>query len=457
MKKISILKKQFTLTRSSLVLPLSAMSIALLFSCTSEIMEQSDATKEAIENEALSTSLTAKTTTSKITVSSVTANGDDGNVAANTIDGKSDTRWSSDGATGKYITYDLGSTKAISSVKIAWYNGNQRKTYFQIRVGNSLSDLTTVYDAKSTGSSGTTKSLETYTLSAIANARYVRISCFGNSSNTWNSIIDTEIYGETTTDDGGTVTPVPSGYPTSVLGITENTWKINSFKGTPGSSAVYYDDITTASGVSYNTYNDSNYFFTDGTWTYFKCYRGLGTSSNSSNPRVELRELSSGNEASWDGSSGTHTMTFTVKVDKLPKGESGTTGTLCFGQIHGPEKNKSGVEVDDIIRVQFDGAANQSTGDVKLKVSGYITEKVLGGSKSYTGYSLGTTYTFTIKYTASTVYLYNGSTLVFSQKMNTSTEGNYFKTGNYLQSVKGLSYDGSYGIVGIKNLSVSHK
>lgn len=243
-------------------------------------------------------------------------------------------------------------------------------------------------------------------------------------------------------------------YPAAVLGITSSTWKINSHTGSP-SNSTYWDDIT-SSGASFNTYTDANYLYSDATWTYFKTWRGLKTSSSSSNPRVELRELISGKDAKWDGSSGTHTMTWKVKVSQLPKGEDGSTGVLCFGQIHGPEKNANGVEVDDIIRVQFLGTANQKTGSVKLKISGYITEKVLGGSKTYTGYSLGTEYTFTIKYTASTVYLYNGSTLVFSQKMNTSTDGNYFKVGNYLQSVKGMSYDGSFGLVAIKDLSVKH-
>ncbi|MBW1654260.1 polysaccharide lyase family 7 protein [Flavobacterium quisquiliarum] len=417
--------------------------------CTNEELQKGE--KEAATNEVpKTTGTTMKLVTTKLTPASVSDNGNDGNVAANTLDGNLSTRWSSDGSTGKYITYDLGSSKSISSLKIAWHQGDQRKSYFQIRVGDSTGSLTTVYDAKTTGSSGTTTALETYTLSSPVTARYVRISCFGNSLTTWNSIAETEIY--STVDDG-----LPDTYPTSVIGITANTWKINSFTGTPGSSAVYYDDITTASGVSYNTYNDPNYFYTDGTWTYFKCYRGLGTSSNSSNPRVELRELNNGSSASWDGSVGTHTMTWTVKVDKLPKGENGTTGVLCFGQIHGPSTNSSGVAVDDIIRVQFDGAANQSTGTVKLKISGYITEKVLGGSKSFTGYSLGTSYTFTIKYTGGKVYLYNGSTLVFSQQMDTSTEGNYFKAGNYLQSVKNVSYDGSYGLVGISSLTVSHQ
>ncbi|WP_289659977.1 polysaccharide lyase family 7 protein [Flavobacterium panacagri] len=423
--------------------------LILLTACTNEELQKGE--NEAAANEApKTTGTTMKLVTTKLTPASVSDNGNDGNVAANTLDGNLSTRWSSDGSTGKYITYDLGSSKSISSLKIAWHQGDQRKSYFQIRVGDSTGSLTTVYDAKTTGSSGTTTALETYTLSSPVTARYVRISCFGNSLTTWNSIAETEIY--STVDDG-----LPDTYPTSVIGITANTWKINSFTGTPGSSAVYYDDITTASGVSYNTYNDPNYFYTDGTWTYFKCYRGLGTSSNSSNPRVELRELNNGSSASWDGSVGTHTMTWTVKVDKLPKGENGTTGVLCFGQIHGPSTNSSGVAVDDIIRVQFDGAANQSTGTVKLKISGYITEKVLGGSKSFTGYSLGTSYTFAIKYTGGKVYLYNGSTLVFSQQMDTSTEGNYFKAGNYLQSVKNVSYDGSYGLVGISSLTVSHQ
>lgn len=243
-------------------------------------------------------------------------------------------------------------------------------------------------------------------------------------------------------------------YPAAELGISASTWKINSHTGSP-SNSKYWDDITD-SGASYATYRDTNYLYSGSYWTWFKTWRGLKTSSSSSNPRVELREMTNGKEAKWDGSSGTHTMTWTVKVAQLPKGEDGKTGVLCFGQVHGPEKNAKGVEVDDIIRVQFLGTANQKSGAVKLKVSGYITEEVLGGSKTFEGYELGTQYTFTIKYTASTVYLYDGSKLVFSQKMNTSTEGNYFKVGNYLQSVKGLSYDGSFGLVAIRNLSVKH-
>jgi hypothetical protein len=436
MKKSTALCK--TINQLKIVLPICILFTVML-SCTKDEVVQNE--PEALT--APKESLTKKVITTGITV---TDNGNDGNVAANAIDTDSDyatSRWASNG-TGKYITIDLGKSYTIDNVAIMWYQATARKAYFKIQAGTSTSSLATVYDASTTGSDGKSTT-QTYSFTKVS-ARYVRIYCNGNSLSTWNSIIDAKVNEATTT--------TTTYYPTAVLGITSSTWKINSHTGSP-SSSTYWDDITD-SGANYSTYNDPNYFYSDGTWTIFKCWRGAGTSSSSSNPRVELREMISGTEASWNGSSGTHSMTFTVKVDKLPKGEDGTSGVLCFGQIHGPSTNASGVEVDDIIRVQFYGLANQSTGAVKLKISGYITETVLGGSKTIDGYALATQYTFTIKYTASTVYLYNGSTLIFSQKMNTSCEGNYFKTGNYLQSVKGLSYDGSYGLVSLKGLSVTH-
>ncbi len=396
-------------------------------------------------NELLQENATAKAV---ITPVSVSANGDDGNVPANTLDGNLNTRWSSKGYSGKYITYDLGSSKTISSLKIAWFKGNQRKAYFKIRVGNSTSSLSTVYDAKRTGSSGNTTNLETYSFNEVS-ARYVRISCFGNSSSAWNSITETQIH-----SSGGTPPPPPPGgnSPGDVLGLTSNTWKLNGFTGSPGSSATYRDDVLDATGETFGTYEDSNYFYTDGEWTYFKCYRGLGGSSNSQNPRVELRELKNGNLANWDAKNGNNTMTWTVRVDRLPKSKSGKDGVLCFGQIHGPSST-----VDDVIRVQFIGDPDQSSGNVRIKISGYITEEVQGGSKILSGtYKLDTSYTFKLVYNDGLVELFEGGNRIFDQQMDTSTEGNYFKVGNYLQSVKGASYTGSHGIVRVKNLSITH-
>ncbi|MBU3028281.1 polysaccharide lyase family 7 protein [Zobellia galactanivorans] len=404
------------------------------------------------EEEAVLTKLSANSTA--IGISSVSASTSQSpNVASNTLDGSTSTRWSGYGD-GASITYDLGSSANIDYVKIAFYKGDSRKTKYEVWVGNSTSSLTKI---KSKTSSGSTSDYETIDL-PNSTARYIRIVGkgyvlnSGGSTVLWNSITKFQAWGS----GGSSTLPISGNSPASVLGITANTWKINSFIGSPGSSATYYDDITDASGISYNTYSDDNYFYTDGEWVYFKCYRGLGGSANSQNPRVELREMDNGNLASWTGDSGTHTMEWTVQVNQLPQDTDGDGGVLCFGQIHGPSKNSDGVEVDDVVRVQFIGEENQSSGSVKLKISGYVTEEQ-GGSQTFSGYSLDTTYNCKLVYSGGYVELFMNGSSVFRKKMEVDDlSENYFKVGNYLQSVKGASYTGSYGLVRIKNLSVTH-
>lgn len=152
----------------------------------------------------------------KLTISSVSASANDGNVPSNTLDGNLGTRWSANGS-GQYITYDLGSSKSVQSMKIAWFKGDQRNSYFKIRAGATTSSLSTVYDASSSGSSGNTTALETYTFDAV-NARYVRITGFGNSSNTWNSVTEAEIWGST----GGGGDNTPPGAVSNLSAIAGN-------------------------------------------------------------------------------------------------------------------------------------------------------------------------------------------------------------------------------------------
>lgn len=253
-----------------------------------------------------------------------------------------------------------------------------------------------------------------------------------------------------------------TSYPPSVvLNIGSNFWKINSFDGVPGNSAVYYDDITTVNDITFKNYEDENYFYTDNEWVYFKCFVGLESSKSSGNPRVELRELENGNLANWDGSIEKHEMQWTVKVNQLPDSKNdGDSGTVCFAQIHGPENNAQNVNVDDIIRVQFTGDANQSSGNVRLKISGYLPD--INGESVFidNGYTLGSSYTFKLEYFNSKVTLYQISggiaTNIYSASINTSAEGNYFKVGNYLQSVQEMSFDGDFGLVAIKDLTLTH-
>jgi hypothetical protein len=123
---------------------------------------------------------------------SVTASADDGNVPPNTVDGNLATRWSAEGS-GQWIQYDLGSTRTVSYMKIAWYSGDTRTSTFDVQVATaSGGPWTNVLTNKV--SSGTTAALEIFDFTD-ASARYVRIVGHGNSFNDWNSISETEVWG----------------------------------------------------------------------------------------------------------------------------------------------------------------------------------------------------------------------------------------------------------------------
>jgi len=125
----------------------------------------------------------------RLPVVSVLASADDGNVAANTLDGSLSTRWSALGD-GQWIRFDLGATQTVGSVKIAWYNGNQRRSSFDLQTSDDGTSWTTVYNGQSSGS---TLALEDYPTVEKA-GRYVRVLGHGNSESLWNSISEVEIY-----------------------------------------------------------------------------------------------------------------------------------------------------------------------------------------------------------------------------------------------------------------------
>ena len=380
----------------------------------------------------------------RLAVSSVSADVEQApNVASNVLDGRSNTRWSGNGAAVNFYV-DLGRVSSVDYLRIAFHKGDIRTNSFEVFTRSSSNGSWSRVGTKT--SNGNTTGLQTFDV-RNSDGRQVRVLFKGNSINLWNSVTRLEVWGSGEADGGGT-----GDSPGDVLGLTSSTWKLNGFTGAPGSNARYRDDVLAATGESFGTYSDDNYFYTDGTWTYFKVYRGLGSSRNSGNPRVELRELIDGRLASWDGSSGNNTMTWTVRVDRLPRDADGSGGVLCFGQIHGPSST-----VDDVIRVQFIGSEDQTSGPVRLKISGYITEEVLGGSVTLDrGYRLDTAYTFRITYNNGVIELFSDGDRVFRQAMDTSTEGNYFKVGNYLQSVQGANFTGSYGEVAVRSVSITH-
>ncbi len=129
----------------------------------------------------------------------------DGHGPENTIDGVTtdESRWSSNG-TGKTITFDLGQNTFSKSMDVTWYKGSSRSSFFDVDTSTDNNSWTSVLASAS--SSGSNSGFENHNL-ADSTARYVRITGNGNSSNTWNSIIETKINGCT---DGTTPTPTPT-------------------------------------------------------------------------------------------------------------------------------------------------------------------------------------------------------------------------------------------------------
>ncbi|MCU6792740.1 discoidin domain-containing protein [Paenibacillus sp. WQ 127069] len=128
----------------------------------------------------------------KLNASAVSASSDDGNVPGNTVDGDLNTRWSANGD-GQWIKYDLGSSKKVSYIKIAFYNGSTRTSTFDIQTSTDNTNFSTV---QSNVTSTLSDALQTFNFTDVDPARYVRIVGHGNSSNTWNSYTEVEIYGD---------------------------------------------------------------------------------------------------------------------------------------------------------------------------------------------------------------------------------------------------------------------
>jgi hypothetical protein len=119
---------------------------------------------------------------------------------SNVLDNNLQTRWSNNGK-GSWIQLDLGSSKNICSINIAWYKGNERQNNFVISTSKDGSTYTNVLESKS---SGTTLNLEKYEL-PVTNARYVKMTVNGNTQNDWASITEAKVSIQNTT-----TTPPPS-------------------------------------------------------------------------------------------------------------------------------------------------------------------------------------------------------------------------------------------------------
>jgi hypothetical protein len=205
-----------------------------------------DFTLESTTSVTTTPETTACSATDDLVIASAFDDGtNDGHGPENTIDGDlTDTsRWSSKGL-GKSITYDLGSEATVKTLKIQWFKGDSRSSYFDVDTSTNNSDWTSVLaSGVSSGSSSTAESANVLD----SNARYVRITGLGNSANTWNSIIETTIRG-----CGQTVTTTPTPTtPTGTLNWDWSVWDIEGTDPTVGNTFVFKPletQVTTPNG-----------------------------------------------------------------------------------------------------------------------------------------------------------------------------------------------------------------
>ncbi|MDW0256655.1 MAG: discoidin domain-containing protein [Nitrososphaeraceae archaeon] len=104
------------------------------------------------------------------------------------VDNNFNTLWSVFGK-GSWIQLDLGSSKNICSVNIAWLKGNERQNNFVISTSTDGTTFTKVFTGKSNGN---TLNLEKYVLSST-DARYVKVTVNGNTQNNYATITEIKL------------------------------------------------------------------------------------------------------------------------------------------------------------------------------------------------------------------------------------------------------------------------
>ncbi|SMD09648.1 chondroitinase-B domain-containing protein [Kibdelosporangium aridum] len=353
---------------------------------------------------------------SPLPIKAVVASADDGNVPANTLDNNLDTRWSAEGD-GVWIQYDLGSAQTVGSVSIAWHKGDTRRDTFDVELSGDGSSWTPVLTRKA--SSGSTLGLQNYDFSD-SSGRYVRIVGHGNTVNNWTSITEATVNGA---DGGGGGT---CDYPADVLDLKN--WYIGLPIGEP-------EKPKNVEQPQLATYSIDPWFRAteDCTAVQFRAAVNGVTTSGSSYPRSELREMSGSAKASWSSTSGTHTMVIDQAITALPKEKP----DIVAGQIHGGS--------DDLSVFRLEGS--------KL----YVTDEDEKHTLLTDKYVLGTRFQAKFEVSDGKIRAYYNGALKATISKNFST--GYFKAGAYTQancSKSSPCNESNYGEVKIYGLTVTH-
>jgi hypothetical protein len=395
----------------------------------------------------------------------------DTHVARNAIDGDTKTRWSGKGL-GVTVTATIEVSALVDAVELFWFEGAARTATYDLLVSRDGSRFEPVVVR---AQSQRLRGAELVQFPPRS-ARFVRLIGHGNTVNDWTSIREFRVRGRPegtsvdagtpedagwplTPNDGGTSVdagapedagwlPTPSDgglsmplrdggamgnvtVPAQVIDLS--VWKITL--PIPGSSTTSPREVLQPELA---TFSISPHFQVtsaqDG--VQFRAHAGGTTTSGSSYPRSELREMKPGGtvKADWATTSGLHVMTVTQAITHTPT----VKPHVVAGQIHDAN--------DDVIMIRLEGKrlfVEGSGADLGVLADNYV---------------LGTF--FTVRIEAS-----NGSIRVFYEDLSRAkvevrraATGCYFKAGAYTQSNtrRGDGAD-AFGQVIIRRLSVEHR
>jgi len=323
---------------SNITKPIKLIGAALaltFFSC------QNDTENLDLESSS-SNNLSSKSV--KLEVSSYSASGAHSRYpASNAFDGSINTRWTSNGI-GEYLDIDLGEDNTVDYLKLAHHNGSSRTYKFKIYTKSSSSSNFTQVGNKSNEISN---ELETYDVTN-STARYIRIESNGNTSNNWSDITEVEIWGTGDTGSSST-TPTTSGStPYSILGSVISDFKITYPVDEDGNDSSDADDCDDRNKDAHEqrdltsevSSQYSDYFFVSGDEVVFKAHVGGATTSGSSYPRSEFRQLVGGDDNYWSMDDYQY-LEVRVRATNLPE----IKPEVSMVQIHGPE--------DEPLRVEY--------------------------------------------------------------------------------------------------------
>jgi hypothetical protein len=185
------------------------------------------------------------------------------------------------------------------------------------------------------------------------------------------------------------------------------------------------------------TYEYAPYFWTDGTdGVVFMAPANGATTSGSSNPRSELREMvkGGGQEIAWNSGVGTHTLEVDLKITARPTRSDGMN-PIVVAQIHDAD--------DDFTVARLHGADLLATDGDSIPL----------GNVLIANYVLGTRFLLKLQASSAGVRYYINNVLKLT--VAGTKEGCYFKTGAYTQANPSNGGSGS-GEVHIYSVRVTH-